>query len=217
MEIGTRDLEILHDPDRVAALMHPERRRLVGALVERPDSATGLARRLDDSRQRLNYHLKLLEEAGLVELARERPRRGVTERVLRPVAERFVVDSGVLGALAPEGPRESDRFSATYLVSLAARAIRELARLLARAASSGKRLPTAGLSGEVRLARPRDFDAFVEDLGRAVADVVRRHHTEAGETRPFRVLSGVYPAPAADPARDTDDETTQEDEEEEER
>lgn len=197
MSAATRELDILDDPDRVEALLHPERRRLVGALRERPDSAAGLARRLGESRQRLNYHLRVLEESGLVELAEERPRRGVTERVLRPVARRFLVDPAVLGALGPEGPRESDRFSATYLVALAARAIRELAGLLARAKSTGKRLPTAGMSGEVRLARPDAFDPFVEDLSRAVAEVVARYHSADDGARTFRVVAGTYPSPEA--------------------
>ncbi|MEJ2504011.1 MAG: winged helix-turn-helix domain-containing protein [Gemmatimonadota bacterium] len=187
-------LEVLREPERVAVLMDPARRPLIEALLERPDSAVGLARRLGDTRQRLNYHLRVLEEAGLVELVEERPRRGVKERVLR-VSSRFVVDPATLGGLAAEPAPEGDRFSATYLVALASRAIRELASLLDRARSSGKRLATAGLSVEVRLARPEDFNAFVADLGRAVGEVVSRYHTEAGEGRGFRVIAGTYPAP----------------------
>lgn len=208
MSANPGDLEILADPDRVTALLHPERRRLVDALRERPDSASGLARRLGDTRQRLNYHLGILEEAGLVELDEERPRRGVRERILRPVAPRFVVDSSVLGSLAPEEPAASDRFSAAYLVALAVRAIRELARWTARAAASGKRLPTAGLSGRVRLARPKDFDAFVEDLAEAVADTIERHHVEEASGRDFRVVAGSYPAPGNgdDPTPNRDEE-----------
>lgn len=186
-----RDLEVLREPERVAVLMDPARRRLVEALAEAPDSAVGLARRLGDTRQRLNYHLRVLEDAGLVALVEERPRRGVKERVLRLVAERFVVDPGALGELTPE-PADGDRFSATYLVALAARAIRELASLMARARSTGKRLATAGLSAEVRLAEPADFNAFVEELSRAVAEVVARHHVD-GPGRTFRVMGGVWP------------------------
>jgi DNA-binding transcriptional ArsR family regulator len=198
MSHATRDVELIREPERVAVLVDPDRQRLVAALRESPDSAVGLARRLGDSRQRLNYHLRLLEEAGVVELAEERPRRGVRERVMRVVAERFVVDPSALGELAPE-LAGADRFSATYLVALASRAIRELADLLGRARSTGKRLATAGLSTEVTLAEPADFDAFVEDLSRAVGEVVARHHMEGGGGRTFRVLAGTYPAPPEDP------------------
>lgn len=196
MRTETPELQVLSDPERVAVLADPARRRLVEALQERPDSATGLARRLGGTRQRLNYHLRLLEDAGVLEVAEERPRRGATERVLRPVARRFVVDPATLSAAGSLEPSKGgDRFSATWLVALAARAVRELARLMERARATGKRLPTAGLSAEVRLAEPADFGAFVEDLSRAVGEVVARHHTEEGTGRPFRVMAGTYPAP----------------------
>jgi DNA-binding transcriptional ArsR family regulator len=68
-------------------LLDPERRRLLEALREEPDSASGLARRLDDSRQRLNYHLRTLEEAGLVELREERRRGNCVERALTEARE----------------------------------------------------------------------------------------------------------------------------------
>jgi DNA-binding transcriptional ArsR family regulator len=188
------EVEVLREPERVAVLMDPARRPLIEALLERPDSAVGLARRLGDTRQRLNYHLRVLEAAGLVELVEERPRRGVKERVFG-VASRFVVDPATLGRLAAEPAPGGDRFSASYLVALASRAIRELASLMDRSRSSGKRLATGGLSAEVRLARPEDLNAFVADLGRAVGDVVSRYHTEAGGGRTFRVIAGTYPAP----------------------
>lgn len=188
-------IEVLREPARIAVLMDPARRELVRALLERPDSAAGLARRLGDTRQRLNYHVRALEEAGLVELAEERQRRGAKERVFRVVARRFVLDPGSLEELSAE-PVSGDRFSATYLVALASRSIRELATLLAEAGSTGKRLPTAGLSAEVRLAEPSDFNAFVEDLSAAVADVVARYDTDGPGGRAFRVMAGTYPGPA---------------------
>ncbi len=188
------ELEVLRDPAAIALLADPERRRLVDALAERPDSAVGLARRLGDTRQRLNYHLRQLEKAGVIELAAERPRRGAKERVLRPVARRFVVDPGALGTLgAGDRLTGSDRFSANWLLALASRAIREVADLMHRAVSGGKRLPTAGMAARVRLARPADFAPFVEELGQAVAEVVARWDAGGAESRSFRVFVGSYP------------------------
>lgn len=188
-------LAVLDDLQAASALLDPERRRLVEALQEEPDSASGLARRLDDSRQRLNYHLRSLEDAGVLELVEERRKGNCTERVLGVVAHRFVVDPTALGAL-DVGPEEvGDRFSATYLVALAARAIREVAALMRRARREEKRLASASLSVEVRLASPEAFRAFVDDLTGAVSDVIARHHDEGGSGRSFRVLLGAYPGP----------------------
>lgn len=189
-------LSIVREPAKAAVLLDPERRRLLEALREQPDSASGLARRLDDSRQRLNYHLRSLEEAGLVELREERKRGNCVERVLQAVARRFVVDPAALGELTAEPEAAGDRFSTAHLVALAARTIREVADLTERATAEEKRFATGALTAEVSLARPADFEAFVEDLSRAVAGVVARHHDEqAAGARTFRMMMGMYQAP----------------------
>lgn len=188
-------VEIVREPERALALLDPERARVLRALRTAPDSAAGLARRLGESRQRLNYHLRRLEDAGVVELHEERRRRGQVERVLRPVARAFVLDPGALGELAGEPEQSGDRFSATYLIAVAARAIRELAALRDRATSQRKRLASATIDASVRLAAPADFTAFMNDLTAAVADVIARHHADSG--RDFRVIAASYQRPVA--------------------
>lgn len=196
MTAPSEGVEVLGEPERIALLMDPARQRLVRALVEHPDSATGLARRLGDSRQRLYYHLRLMEEAELIEVEEERQRRGAIERVYRLVARRFVLDPAALGELAAE-PIDADRFSATYLVALASRAIRELAAMMGRARSTGKRLPTVAINTEVRLKNPEDFNAFSSDLARAVAEVAGRYDAKTeGAGRSFRIVAGAYPGPS---------------------
>lgn len=196
------ELLVLEEPDQLAALLSPERRRLVEELRRQPDSAAGLARRLGASRQRLNYHLRELEEVGLLELREERRRGNFAERVLEPTARRFVVDPGALDAALDDDLPAGDRFSAAYLVALAARAIRELADVRERADREGKRLASATVQSEVRLASPEAFRSFVDELADAVAGVVARHHDSddapgAGGRR-FRVFTGTYQAPAPD-------------------
>ncbi|MEN8374875.1 MAG: winged helix-turn-helix domain-containing protein [Gemmatimonadota bacterium] len=183
-------------------LRDPERRRLVDELRELPDSAAGLAQRLGQTRQRLNYHLRALEEAGVLELHQERLKGNCLERILRPTATSYLVDPGVVdGVPAPDSA--GDRASAAFLLALAARAVAELGRLWRRAGRERKRLATAGIESRVLLARPADMEAFVADLTDAVADVVRRHHDDRAGARPFRVLAAAYPEPAVDnPAQD---------------
>jgi DNA-binding transcriptional ArsR family regulator len=189
-------LEIIRDPARALALLDPDRRRLAEALGDGPDSASGLARRLGEKRQRLNYHLRVLEDAGVVELAEKRQRGNRTERVLRLSAQRFVVDPAAIGAVAAGDPNEvGDRFSASYLVALAARAIREMAELMERAKKGRRRLASASVNASVRVASPERFDAFTSDLTRAIAEVVAQYHEENGAGRWFRVVAGAYPGP----------------------
>ena len=194
------ELSVISDPARASVLLDPGRQRLLAALEEGPDSASGLARRLGDSRQRINYHLRELESAGFVELAEERRRGNCVERVLRVTARHYVIDPGALGSLAGGDPgRLQDRFSATYLIALAARAIRELAALREGAGKARKRLATFSMEAEIGLAAPADFQAFAEDLARAVAQVAARHQDRAPEGRRFRLVLGAYPIPKDPP------------------
>lgn len=193
-------LEVVRDPQPAASLLHPLRVDLLRRLAE-PQSASGLARRLRQPRQRLNYHLRELEREGLVELVEERRKGNCVERVLRATARAYVISPGALGALASADPGEvRDRFSAAYLIALAAQALRDVAELRARAEGEGKRLATFALQVDVRFASAADRSAFAEELANAVAGLAARYHDErAAGGRAFRFLVGGYPAAAAVP------------------
>jgi DNA-binding transcriptional ArsR family regulator len=199
-------LQIVRRPNQAQVLLHPERRRLVEALASGPDSASGLARRLGESRQRMNYHLRLLEEAGQVELAEERWKGSQPERVMRLVARQYVLDPAAIGSVAADPDEAGDRFSATYLVALASRALRDLAELLDKAKARRARLATAAVNTTVRLPSPAAFNQFQHDLTQAVARVVAKHHDEQGGGRWFRVFAGAYPGPKpARPSKESGD------------
>ena len=74
-------MELMHEPAQVRLALSPLRRQLLALLTE-PMSATQLAVKLGVARQKVDYHLRLLETAGLVELVEERQRRGCVERIM---------------------------------------------------------------------------------------------------------------------------------------
>ena len=198
------DLAMLDTPEALVAVGHSVRRRILEELRAAADSPSGLAERLGDSRQRINYHVRALEEAGLVELAEEIPRRGLVEKVYRPVGRTFALDPALLGSLdAGDSIAEGDRWAAAYAIALASRVTREVAALRSRAAREGKRLAVASLASELRLADPQAMEAFVDDLARAIADVVARHDDANPAARPFRLTCCSHPASteAAGPAQ----------------
>ncbi|MFC7592090.1 ArsR/SmtB family transcription factor [Nonomuraea antimicrobica] len=86
--------------DVVRGALSPLRRRVLEELRE-PGSATAVAARLGESRQRINYHLRELEKLGLVELVELRQRRGRKERVVRATAHTVVVAPEVVGSPSP--------------------------------------------------------------------------------------------------------------------
>src|SRR5438552_823313 len=122
-------LEVLDEPLAAMAVLDPIRNRLLSELRE-PASASDLAERLAIPRQRVNYHLRTLESLGLVSVASTRKWGGLTERLVIAKAASFVVSPGALGPLTADPALEVDRLSATYLVALAARVIREVSALI---------------------------------------------------------------------------------------
>ncbi|HXV75143.1 MAG TPA: helix-turn-helix domain-containing protein [Candidatus Polarisedimenticolaceae bacterium] len=195
MRAERTELQVVDRELAAAALLHPLRRRIVEHLRE-PDSASGLARRLGLPRQKLNYHLRELERAELLELVEERRRGNCTERVLRATAAAYLIGPRTLGRLAADPERIRDRFSSAYLMAVAARVIRDLADLRGRALDAGKRLATLTLQSEVRFASATDRAAFTDELTREVARLAAKyHHADAPDGRTFRFVVGGYPEP----------------------
>ena len=191
---GPADLVVIDEPRAAAALLDPIRAQLLAALVE-PGSATTVAAGLSLSRQQANYHLRALENAGLVELVELRPRRGLTERVVQASARGYVISPELLGVLAAD-PRRMDRLSAGYLIAVAARAVREVAGMLRGATAADKQLPTLTIDTDLRLASPDDRAAFTADLAQAVRAIVSKYHDEtATGGRWHRLVLSAYPTP----------------------
>jgi DNA-binding transcriptional ArsR family regulator len=186
-------LRVVRDAEPAAALLDPVRQRLLAELRQ-PDSASGLARRLRLPRQRLNYHLRALESAGLVELVEERRKGNCLERVVRATARTFVISPEALGPLGLSVDTAPDRLSSAYLLSAASRTIREVGALEERARREQKRLATLTLEGEVRFASAESRAAFAEELAAALAGLAAKYHDgRAPDGRRFRLLAAVHP------------------------
>jgi DNA-binding transcriptional ArsR family regulator len=186
-------IQVIQSVEAAATLFSPARMRILEQLAE-PDSAAGVARRLDLPRQQVRYHLRELEQAGLVELVEERRKGNCLERVVRAAARTYVISPEALGRLGATPEARRDGCSLGYLVQLAARAIRDLAVLCGRAGKVGKRISTLALEVEVRFASAEARNAFAEELGREVAGLAAKYHDEnASGGRRFRFFGGVYP------------------------
>ncbi len=187
------DIETVDDPAAAAALMDPLRARILSELTE-PRSAANLALRVGLPRQKVNYHLRALEQHGLAHVAEERQWGGITERRLVATAASYVVSSDALGPLASDPERSADRLSAGYLIALAARAVREVGRLVRRARAEQKRLATLSLDTEVNFATPADRSAFTQELGEALTNLVARYHNpSASDGRVHRLVVLAHP------------------------
>jgi DNA-binding transcriptional ArsR family regulator len=207
--MSTSRMVLLAEPEELRGALAPLRRQLLLRL-RTPASATELARELGLGRQKVNYHLRKLEESGLVELVEERQRRGCVERVLRARADAYVVDPALMSAAEPAAGRTAagqaaaggraagldragDRHAADHLVTVASDAVREVTRMQGAADRAGVRLMTFTLESEVRLGEPADLHRFTEALASALAAVVAEFDSPGG--RGYRVVGAGYPRP----------------------
>lgn len=169
----------------VSAPLAPLRRAVLEQLRE-PASATEVAARLGESRQRVNYHVRALERGGLVELVEERPRRGCTERVVRATADAVVVEPAVVGEVG-----DRDRYAADALLANGARLVRDVAAAREAAEAQGRRLLTFAIEAEVGFEHPADLERFADALADRIAELA----AELGPgRRRYRVIVGGHPA-----------------------
>ncbi|HVK17171.1 MAG TPA: helix-turn-helix domain-containing protein [Fimbriiglobus sp.] len=189
------DVEVIDDPAAATVALEPVRSRLLAELAE-PASAATLATRIGLARQKVNYHLRALEAHGLVRVARKRKWGGLTERLLVATAASYVVSPSAMGPVAPDPGRSADRLSASYLIALAARVVREVGQLLRRARETDKRLATLALDTEIRFRSAADRAAFSNELTHAIATLVSRYHDElAPGGRAHRLVVVAHPLP----------------------
>jgi DNA-binding transcriptional ArsR family regulator len=189
------DIQVIDDPAAATVALEPTRSRLLAELAE-PASAATLAARVGLARQKVNYHLNALEAHGLVHLAQQRKWGGLTERLLVASAASYVVSPRALGPIAADPNREVDRLSASYLIALGARVIREVSDLVRRASEVGKRLATLAVDTEVHFRSAAERAAFSAELTEAIAKLVAKYHDEsAPDGRAFRLVVVAHPLP----------------------
>jgi DNA-binding transcriptional ArsR family regulator len=188
------DVAVLDEPAVALAALEPVRARLLAELASEPASAAGVAARVELPRQKVGYHLATLADRGLVVEVERRRHGGLTERVFAASAGSYVVSPAAMGPAGADPGRVTDRLSASYLVALAARAVREVGALVRGASTAGKRLPTLSIDADVRLRTAADRAAFADDLAAAVRTLTARYHDPAAPGgRWYRVVAFAHP------------------------
>jgi DNA-binding transcriptional ArsR family regulator len=189
------DVEVIDRPEAAALALDPVKSRILAALAT-PGSAASLASRVGLTRQKVNYHLRALEDEKLVEPVEERQWGGIKERMMVATAAAYVVSPAALGPIATDPARTSDRLSASYLIALAARIVREVGELWRSARKQDKRLATLSLDTVINFKSPADRAAFTSELTSAIATLAARYHDEkSASARPHRLVIASYPAP----------------------
>lgn len=193
-----REIAIIADVEQAAAIVDPARIRILECLRE-AGSASSVARILGVSRQRVGYHIRILEEHGLLRPIRERRRGNCIERILITVARKFVISPEALGPIGVGRHSLSDQLSSSGLISVAARMVSDVGALAEEAVRERKRLPTLALETEVRFASAAAQSAYASELAAFLTALEAKHGIDgAAPGRSFRFVVCGHPSATAD-------------------
>jgi DNA-binding transcriptional ArsR family regulator len=166
------DRVALTDPSQVKALSHPLRNTILGLLHERAATVTELATAVERPKSTVAHHVKVLTDAGLLQVVRTRRVRAIEERFYGRTARMFYVALGRT-ADGEDMPRDFNDFEVA-------------------AAESGAAFQAGKLWGFIRHARITEAQAsaFWERMAELVTEFDKL--PRSGETM-YGFAVGVYP------------------------
>lgn len=181
----------LEDVEQAAVLLKPARLAVLRRMAEEV-TCTELATRLGTTPQKVHYHVKALEAAGLVERVAERRVKGILEGIYRARARSYWLSPQLVGRLG--GPRRAtDQASLGHLIQLAEEVQDEVAAL-AGGSVDGDDVPSLGLSAQIELRDASERGAFLRDVERTFQDLAEKYGARDGEpAHPFRIALACYP------------------------
>ena len=189
-----RDLLYLERVEQAETLLKPQRIEVLRQLAE-PRSCTEVAARLDQTQQRVYYHVQRLVEQGLVTRVDERRVRGINEGVYQATARAYWLSPRLVGRIGRR--QHHDEASLGYLLDLMEEVQSDVAALHVQAAQRAVEpeqqepdLPSLGVSGAIRV-RPDRRPEFMADLKSALQDLFTKYGGAEGDA--FKLAVACYP------------------------
>ena len=178
-----KDLLYVEGFQQAEALLKPQRVEVLRHLAE-PHSCTEVGAQLDQTPQRVYYHVKRLVDAGLVTQVSERRVRGIVEGIYQAAARSYWLSPRLVGTIG--GRRVRDELSLGHLIEL----VEEVQTDLANLDRSRPELPTLGVSGRIALPPERRAE-FFDELRTTLQDLFSRYGGADGDS--FNLAITCYP------------------------
>ncbi|MCH5584996.1 helix-turn-helix domain-containing protein [Shimazuella sp. AN120528] len=192
MKQPLQETYLIELPEQASALINPLRAEIL-AQLKQPSSATEVAKKLKETPQRINYHLKTLQKVGLVTKVGTRQVRNLVEVLYQSIAKTFLL-SETLSIRKDTIQKMKDQGSLLHLIHTSER-MRQDALLLMEQSDQNEVIPSASLQMQVNLANESIREQFVEDYVSLVKNLVKKYQTIKDHTNPYQVLLSVYPDP----------------------
>lgn len=90
-----KEVHILNTLEEINIVSDPVRLKILMTLGATPKTAQDLSDALGVSRSKIHYHLKILEQNGIVEVVDTELINGITQKYFLPVAKAFIPNSEI--------------------------------------------------------------------------------------------------------------------------
>jgi len=191
-----QDVFYIEGVEQAVELLKPIRIELLRQMAE-PRTCPELAEQFQDSPQKIYYHVKALEKAGLVEKVEERRVRGVVEGYYQAKARSYWLAPKLVGQIGGEQATQ-DQTSLRYLLTLAEEFHADIGHLGHRS-EAGMIVPSLGLSAQIYLSDGERRGEFLDDV-QAMFQTLARKYGIPADNQPddleggnFRLILACYP------------------------
>jgi DNA-binding transcriptional ArsR family regulator len=193
------EIHCITERAHAAEVLQPLRLEIL-QLAREPASASEISQKHGLSRQRVNYHVRILARSGFLRRAGRRRRRNMIEQRYVASARAFLLSPELLAGVGADWRRVEDATSAGYLLALNSQMGSDLVRVWRDSGKAGKRASTLSLKSQFRFESPEQRERFARALREAVVRVVTEHTSpnlkpdgSPAPGRPYRLVLGCYP------------------------
>jgi DNA-binding transcriptional ArsR family regulator len=195
-----QDVCYIEDVEQAMALLKPLRLEILRRLDE-PRTCPELAAEFEESAQKIYYHVKALQEAGLVDKVAEKRVRGTVEGYYQAKARSYWLAPKLVGAVG--GARQArDQASLRVLLQLAEDVIEDTGKL-GSASEAGRHVPSLSLSAQIHLADSAQRAEFLQELQTTFQALALKYgvapddEDNASTSANFRLVMMCYPKQAS--------------------
>lgn len=191
-----QDMFYIEQLDQAVTLLHPLRIELLKRMDE-PRTCPELADYFDSTPQKIYYHVKALEKAGLVIKTGEHRVRGVVEGYYQARAKSYWLAPSLVGQVGGE-KTVRDQTSLRFLLALAEEVQDDIGHL-GQLSAEGNDVPSLGLSAHIYLPDGERRAEFMDDVQILFKDLAYKYGLPPDETesdlvgKMFRLVLACYP------------------------
>lgn len=189
------DVLYIEQVEQAMTLLHPLRIELLKQMNE-PRTCLELAEQFDTTPQKIYYHVKALEKAGLVDKVEERRVRGVVEGHYQAHAKSYWLAPSLVGQVGGASTAR-DQSSLRFLLALAEEVQDDIGRL-GQKSELGDEVPSLGLSAHIYLPDGGRRAEFLNDVQEVFKELAQKYGIPLDETddavgKLFRLVLACYP------------------------